>query len=87
MKRFFVIFCILAMVGCSTFGGVKAEDLDAIELRIQQYALVIGEQNEDTDKVIDLLANAKVALDIGDKVKAKEYRDAVIALLDALEGK
>ena len=86
MKRFCVIFCVLIMVGCSTFGSIKTEDINDVERRLQQLALVLG-PNKDLDMALDLLNKAKLALAAQEKVKAKEYRDAALILADILEGK
>ena len=84
MKRFCVMFCMVTMMGCSMFGGIKAEDIDNAELRLQQIELILG-ATEDIDKANDLLDKAKLAFAIEDKIKAKEYRDAALLILDMLE--
>lgn len=86
MKRFYVVFCMLVMIGCSTFGSVKMEDLDNVEQRLLQLSMVVGD-SDDLDNALDLLDKAKQAVRIEDKVAAKEYRNAVLDLLDILEEK
>ncbi len=86
MKRFCVILGVLMLIGCSTFSGIKAEDIDNAEARLQQIALTLGSM-KDLDEAIDLLAKAKLAMDANDKVKAKEYRDALLIVMDILEEK
>ena len=87
MKRFCVMFYMLAvvtMMGCSTFGSIKAEDIDKAELRLEQLTLVLG-PNKDLDKAMALLDKAKLALAIEEKIKAEEYRDAALLIIDMLE--
>lgn len=86
MKRFCVIFCVLTIIGCSTFSSVKVEDIDDLQVRLQKLALIVA-PNKDLDAAIDLLNKAKLALAVEDKVKAKEYRDAALILMDILEEK
>lgn len=86
MKRFCVIFCVVILIGCSTFGSIKLEDINDIEARVQQLALIVG-PHKDIDKAIDLLDKAKLAFAIADKVKAKEYKDAALIIVNTLEGK
>jgi hypothetical protein len=74
------------MVGCSTFGSVKVEDINDLQVRLQQIALVVG-PSKDLDVAIDLLNKANLALEMEDNVKAKEYRDAALILMDILEEK
>ena len=86
MKRFFVMFCILTMIGCSTFGSVKMEDLDNAEQRLLQLSMVVGD-NDDLDKAFDLLDKAKKALELQDKIQAEEYEAAALIIIEELEAK
>lgn len=88
MKRFCVIFCVLMMmvVGCSTFGSIEMEDINDIDERLQQIALTLRVgPNKDLDTALKLLDKARLAIAAEDKIKAKEYRDAALILMDILE--
>ena len=84
MERICVMFCILVMVGCSTFGSVKMEDLDNAEQRLLQLSIVVGD-NDDLDKAFDLLDKARKALELKDKIQAKEYEAAALIIMEELE--
>ena len=86
MKKLCMVICIMLMVGCSNFDNIKVEDIDNVEKRLQQLALTLG-YVDDLDTIIDLLAKAKLAFDAEDKIKAKEYNDAALLMINVLEGK
>lgn len=86
MKRVCVIFCVLIMMGCSMFDNIKVEDINALEMRLQQLALVVS-PNKDIDTATELLGNARLAIKVGNKIEAKEYEDAALIIIEMLEEK
>lgn len=87
MKRFYVMFCILVMVGCSTSKVAKVEGILAdAEARLQAVA-VLGGTTPEMKEAMGLLDKAQTAIELGKATEAEDHRAALLLVLDELEKK